>query len=103
MVEEKGKPDHDAAPDGAKHAEFLELCAVSTSGNLTDEEQRKLKEHLTVCAECRQTAKEFQRVVDNAIPALAEELAPELTSGAIREDPSFNQEAAEASFLNVLV
>jgi len=47
--------------------------------------------------------KEFQRVVDNAIPALAEELAPELTSGAIREDPSFNQEAAEASFLNVLV
>ena len=32
------------------HDEFLELCAVSASGQqLTQEEQKKLKEHLTVC------------------------------------------------------
>jgi hypothetical protein len=29
------------------HEEFLELCAVSTSGELTEEERRKLDEHLS--------------------------------------------------------
>ena len=39
------------------HEEFLELCAVSTSGDLTEEEQKKLKAHLAGCPECRQALK----------------------------------------------
>jgi uncharacterized membrane-anchored protein YhcB (DUF1043 family) len=98
MVEGKGKPEEDLRPGAGRHEEFLELCAVATSGNLTEEEKKKLNQHLATCAECQKAAKEFQDVVDNAIPALAEELAPDLTRGDRKEDPSFNQEAAEASF-----
>jgi hypothetical protein len=53
------------------HNEFLELCAVSTSGQLTEEEQKKLQEHLAVCASCRKALKQFESVVDHAIPAIA--------------------------------
>jgi anti-sigma factor RsiW len=102
MVEGKGKPEEDLRPGAGPHEEFLELCAVATSGNLTEEEKKKLSEHLATCAECQKAAKEFQSVVDNAIPALAEELAPELTREDRKEDSSFNQEAAEASFLRRL-
>jgi anti-sigma factor RsiW len=102
MVEGKGKPEENLRPDAGPHDEFLELCAVSTSGNLTEEERKKLAWHLATCAECREAAKEFENVVDNAIPALAEQLSPEFTGEALQEEPSFNQEAAETSFLKRL-
>jgi DNA repair exonuclease SbcCD ATPase subunit len=51
------------------HNEFLELCAVSTSGQLTEEEQKKLQEHLAVCESCQETVKQYESVVDQAIPA----------------------------------
>ena len=57
------------------HDEFLELCAVSTSGDLSQEEQRRLKEHLAVCPECRQALKEFEAVVDVGVPLLSSELS----------------------------
>ena len=50
------------------HDEFLELCAVSTSGQLTAEEQKKLDEHLLICAVCRETLREYELIVDEAIP-----------------------------------
>ena len=57
------------------HEEFLELCAVSTSGDLTEEEQKKLQAHLAVCAECRQALREFEAAVDVGVPLLASKLA----------------------------
>jgi cytidine deaminase len=54
--ERKGPERSDMGP----HEEFLELCAVSTSGDLTEEEQKKLKEHLSECGECRQALREFE-------------------------------------------
>jgi len=102
MVEGKGKPEEDSRRGAGPHEEFLELCAVATSGNLSEEEKKKLNEHLATCAECQKAAKEFQDVADKAIPALAEELAPEVNRGDRKEDSSFNQEAAEASFLRRL-
>src|SRR5438876_9358450 len=53
------------------HNEFLELCAVSTSGQLTEEEQKKLQEHLAVCESCRETLRQYESVVDQAIPVFA--------------------------------
>lgn len=53
-----------------RHDEFLELCALSTSGELTEEEQKKLREHLAVCPSCRETLQQYQSVVDRAIPAI---------------------------------
>jgi hypothetical protein len=57
------------------HDEYLELCAVSTSGDLTEEEQNKLKAHLAGCPECRQALKEFEAAVDLGVPFLASKLA----------------------------
>ena len=56
------------------HEEYLELCAVSTSGELTEEECRKLDEHLSGCASCREALKEFQETVKTAVPAIADGL-----------------------------
>jgi Putative zinc-finger len=76
------------------HDEFLELCAVSTSGQLTLEEQKKLDEHLAVCASCRQLCKQYETVVRKAIPGIA---ASESTVSAVSEpsDPSWSEDRAE--------
>jgi anti-sigma factor RsiW len=55
------------------HEEFLELCAVSTSGNLTEEEKTKLQKHLAGCPECREALKEFQTAASIASPLFAAE------------------------------
>ena len=61
------------------HDEFLELCALSTSGELSEPERRKLDEHLAGCAKCRQALKEFEAAVDVGVPFLASKLsAPQL-------------------------
>jgi hypothetical protein len=73
------------------HNEFLELCAVSTSGQLTDEEQKKLQEHLVVCQSCREVLKQYETVVDQAIPAIA---ASEPTEN-IESDSSWSEDHAE--------
>ena len=80
------------------HEEFRKLCALSTSGSLTEGEQKKLREHLADCSECREAMKHFEAVVDHGIPALAPELAGETP----KEDASFSQEAAEDSFFKRL-
>src|SRR5580693_162176 len=62
-----------------RHDEFLELCAVSTSGELSEQERRKLEAHLAGCAECRQALKEFEAAVDVGVPFLASKLSSGLT------------------------
>jgi hypothetical protein len=97
MVEKREPNDELWSPMGP-HEEFLELCALSAGPGLTPEEQKKLDEHLAGCSDCREAKKQFETVVDHAIPALAPDLSPEPPS----EDPSFSQEAAEASFFTRL-
>lgn len=66
------------------HEEFLELCAVSTTGELSEDEQAKLKEHLAECSACRQALEEFEAVADVGAPLLAAGLlAPSASSGSI--------------------
>jgi hypothetical protein len=57
------------------HDEFRELCALSTSGDLSREEQSKLLEHLARCGGCRQALKEFEAAVDIGVPQLSSRLA----------------------------
>jgi hypothetical protein len=59
------------------HDEFRELCAIATAGELSEQEQRKLKAHLIGCPECRQALKEFEAVVDVGVPLLASHLSAE--------------------------
>ena len=64
------------------HEEFLEFCALSTSGDLTEEEQTLLQAHLSGCPECRQALKEFEAAVDIGVPLLASRLAGAATEQA---------------------
>jgi hypothetical protein len=69
-----------------RHEEFLELCALSTSGELTATEQETLARHLKDCAGCRKAMQQFEAVVDRAVPALSPHLGDDrstpLTSSA---------------------
>ena len=59
------------------HDEFLELCAVSTSGQLSEEDQRRLEEHLVVCSSCREALQQYEAIIRHAIPAVGAEETPE--------------------------
>jgi hypothetical protein len=78
------------------HDEFLELCAISTSGQLTEAEQKRLREHLEVCPSCREAMKQYEAVVSKTIPALAPD--PE----NLESDSSWSQSQAEAALFQRL-
>lgn len=92
MVDETGSRDEQARP-GSQHEQFVELCALATSGSLNETERKKLREHLATCSECREAVQDFVAVVDELIP----ELTPEL-KGNTPLNPFFSQEKAEAAF-----
>ena len=80
------------------HEEFLELCAVSISAELTELERRRLDDHLLGCASCREALKQFQETVRAAVPAIA----PGLPHHDAQEDASWSQEKAEAKLFERL-
>jgi Putative zinc-finger len=79
------------------HDEFLELCAVSTSGQLSEEEQNRLEAHLAICPDCREALREFESVVSDTIPALGSKDASRVDPG-----PGFSQSKAEKAFFDRL-
>ena len=83
------------------HDEFLELCAVSTSGHLSDAEQKRLQEHLAICSECRDALRDFESVVHDTIPAIGAEQVSEQSS-RIDPGPGFSQSKAEKAFFERL-
>jgi Anti-sigma-K factor rskA/Putative zinc-finger len=99
MVAGQGTPNDDVRSGPETHEEFLQLCALSTSGTLTEAEQRKLRDHLAGCPGCREAMKQFETVADHGIPALA----PELANPAAEEaNSSFSVDAAENLFFKRL-
>ena len=56
------------------HEEFLELSALSTTGELSEDEQERLREHLAGCFPCRQALGELETVADLGAPLLSSEL-----------------------------
>jgi len=80
------------------HNEFLELCAVSTSGQLTQEEHKRLEEHLAVCESCRETIQQYQTVASRTIPLIAAGEASE----DLEEGPDWSEEQAEKALLRRL-
>jgi len=80
------------------HDEFLELCAVSTSGQLTEAEQKRLQEHLAVCQSCREALQQYETVLNQAIPAVAANEASE----DLEPGPAWSEERAEKAFFKRL-
>src|SRR5690349_16840598 len=72
----------------APHDEFLEFCAASISGELTDDEQKRLQDHLAFCASCRKALRQYESIVHGVIPTIAvsEEPAPRLADNAWSEE-----------------
>jgi hypothetical protein len=77
----------------AVHEEFLELCAVSVTGELTDDERKRLDEHLSLCASCRTAFRQYQDTVITAVPSWASDLPLPSSS----TDSSWSEDAAEAA------
>ena len=75
------------------HDEFLELCAVSTSGQLSEEDQRRLQEHLAVCSSCRTALQQYEAIIRHAIPAMGAEETPE----HLEAGPRWSEEQAESA------
>lgn len=80
------------------HDEFLELCALSTSGELSEAEQKKLDQHLAVCPACREALRQYESVVQEEIPSLAADEAFE----NIDPGPGWSLKQAEKRFLDRL-
>ena len=77
------------------HDEFLELCAIATSGELAPEDREKLDNHLAVCSRCREALVQYQDIVDQDLPIIAamkhsEDISP---------GPGWSQEQAEKRLL----
>jgi len=82
------------------HREFQELCALSTTGELTAEECAQLTEHLAHCESCREAKREYERLIAATIPALgAESAADEDTEDA---PGNWSLEEAEATLMETL-
>ena len=78
-------------PPNESHDEFLELCATATTGSLSAEERRSLKEHLALCESCREIMAQYQTIVDRVIPAWTADAVEEK-----RAPSGWSQEEAEA-------
>jgi hypothetical protein len=68
-----------------------------TSGQLNVEEYNRLKEHLEICASCREALREYDAIIDAAIPAIGANEAPPIDAG-----PGWSQEDAEKIFFESL-
>lgn len=91
MIQGSSRLGVGALPQSGPHDEFLELCAASTTGELTDEEQRRLREHLAVCSSCREALQQYESIVSNVIPAIAASEEPE----HVRSDETWSPEKQE--------
>ncbi len=78
------------------HDEFLELCALATSGQLTAHEQKRLDEHLAGCLSCSEAMRQYQAIVDHAIPAITARATPQSEGSG----PAWSPYGAEKALFN---
>jgi hypothetical protein len=82
------------------HDEFLELCALASTGELSEQEKAKLEEHLALCAECRQASKEFDAAVDVGVPFLAGKLSSKQSPDPSEQFASRQMKSKQAAALH---
>jgi hypothetical protein len=92
MENKTGHRDGNGWPGAGPHDKFLELCAISTSGDLTEAEQKDLHAHLAECPDCRQALKEFEAAAEIGMPLLHSQLTGH---GSLEQD-SVSTEPTEA-------
>ena len=85
-------------PQNGPHDEFLELCAASTTGDLSDDEKKRLGEHLAVCSSCREALRQYESIASDVIPAVATGETPE----HVPFDSKWSEEKAEKALFERL-
>jgi peptidoglycan hydrolase CwlO-like protein len=80
MMDSRHNPEGEGWSEMGSHDKFLELCAVSTSGDLTEEERESLRAHLADCVECRRALKEFEDAAGMGMPLLHSHLSSSYSS-----------------------
>ncbi|MDE1161197.1 MAG: hypothetical protein PW792_04530 [Acidobacteriaceae bacterium] len=60
------------------HDEFVELCALFYSGELSEEEWSLLQVHMAYCDSCRATFEEFAHASQDVIPVMAQAAAAQV-------------------------
>jgi hypothetical protein len=76
------------------HDEFLELCAIAASGELTEEEQKQLEQHIAVCSSCREALRQYKSVVDQEISSIVASESP----ARVDPGPGWSQKQADRRF-----
>jgi hypothetical protein len=82
------------------HDEFVALCALFYSGEISDEEWALLQVHLAYCDSCRSTFEQYKQIAKDVIPAMAGSAAAE--SGAAPVESASSLEEAERRLMNGL-
>jgi hypothetical protein len=82
------------------HDEFVTLCALFPSGELTEEEWALLQVHLAYCNSCRVAFQEYQQLAADVIPVMAASVYSESENKP--EALSFSLEAAEQRLMSQL-
>lgn len=77
------------------HEEFLSLCALFPTGELTDEEWALLQVHLAYCDSCLAAFREYQQLTRDVLPAMAASALPQDEKEDDCESSSFSVEDAE--------
>src|ERR1700729_2204482 len=103
---EMNEPPHLSAKEGSKtvnpqwHDEFVALCALFPSGELTEEEWALLQVHLAYCDICRLTFAQYEQIASDVVPLMAVTAASEPNS---EQTPSaFSLEVAEQRLIRRL-
>jgi hypothetical protein len=82
------------------HDEFVALCALFYSGELSEEEWALLQIHMAYCDACQEKFFQYQRVTSDVIPAMAAVVASDLVSAPYESATS--TDAAEHKLVSKL-
>lgn len=99
MIEKFSNLGAGALTQSGPHDEFLELCAASTTGELSDDEQKRLTQHLAFCAPCREALRQYESIANDLIPAVA---ARETAQNVPSTTGDWSQEKAEKALFDRL-
>lgn len=79
--------------------EFSELCALSTSGSLTQEEWQRLERHIAQCPRCASQLAEYQSLASEGMAKVG---ALRFSSAEVGETPVWDRDAAKARMLSTV-
>ena len=82
------------------HDEFITLCALFYSGDISDEEWALLQVHLAYCDSCRNTFEQYKQIAKDVIPVMAASAAAE--SKVVPVESASSLEDAEQRLMNSL-